>query len=176
MMSKLYLLMFAATITSIIGTTMVAPAYAEGMRQPTSGNNSLDVMVEPDWSSETTKFHVKFLDPGTDNIHEHQDYNFVISKDGQEVYNAARSQPGSPSLLHNSEGMLTIPYKFEENGDYTIQITIYGLGLPPIPIAEENATFQVNVVPEFPVGSIGAVVASLSGVVVLSRFRRFWKN
>ncbi len=176
MMSKLYLLMFAATITSVIGTTMVAPAFAEGMRQPTSGNNSLDVVVEPDWSSDTTKFHVTFLEPGTDNVHAHQDYNFVIMKDGKEVYNAARSQPQSPSLLHNSEGTLTIPYKFQENGDYAIQITIYGLGLPPIPIAEENATFQVKVTPEFPVGTVAAVVASLSGVVALSRFGRFWKN
>jgi hypothetical protein len=168
MTSKLVLLMFAA---AIIGSMAVIPAYAEGMRQPSSGKNSLDVVLDPDWNSETTKFRIMFLEPGTDTIHEHQDYNFVITKDGNEVYNAAKSQ--GASLIHNAEGTLIIPYKFNENGDYSVKITIYGLGLPPIPIADEVVTYNVKVTPEFPAGAIGAIVASLSGVVAISRLKRF---
>ncbi len=171
MTSKLVLLMFAA---AIIGSMAVIPAYAEGMRQPSSGKNSLDVVLDPEWPTTTndpTKFRIMFLEPGTDTIHEHQDYNFVITKDGNEVYNAAKSQ--GVSLIHNTEGTLTIPYKFSENGDYSVTITISALGLPPIPIADEVVTYNIQVVPEFPAGAIGAIVASLSGVVAISRLKRF---
>lgn len=146
-------------------------AYAQeesGMRDSTSGG-SVDVVVTPIWPNGTdaTKFEVKFLKPGTDTIQEHIDYTFVIKKDGQQVFNAA---PPGQALLHTVSGV-TIPYKFEANGDYTIEISVNGINF--IPISPETVTFGVHVTPEFPVGVIGAVAAAVGGVIVASRRFKF---
>jgi plastocyanin len=45
------------------------------------------------------------------------------------------------------EGTLTIPFTFSENGDYTIQVYLAGVGLPAIP-TDEEATFPITVVLE----------------------------
>lgn len=142
-------------------------AYAQqpGMRSNTTGG-SVDVLVNPIWGDDadpTTNFEVKFLRPGTDTIQEHIDYNFVIKKDGQQVFTAA--VPGQP-LLHTVEGV-TIPYKFESNGDYTIEVSVDGINF--VPISTETATFGVNVTPEFPAGALVAVAAVMGAAVVLSR-------
>jgi len=74
-------------------------------------------------------------------------------KDGQEVFSAAR-QTGQ-TLLHNVEGTLTIPYTFQENGDYTVQVYVAGIGIPAVP-TDEEATFPITVVPEFSGGALTA--------------------
>jgi hypothetical protein len=112
---------------------------------------------------------VSFLNPGTDTVHQHQDYDFRILKDdGQEVFSAAR-QTGQ-SVLHNVEGTLTVPYTFQENGDYTVQVFLAGTGIPAIP-TDEEATFPITVAPEFPAGGILAVLlaASFTTAIVLSQ-------
>ncbi len=65
---------------------------------------------------------------------------------------------------------MTVPYTFQENGDYTIQVYLAGTGIPAIP-TDEEATFPITVVPEFPAGGILAAVlaASMITAVVLSQ-------
>jgi hypothetical protein len=48
---------------------------------------------------------VSFLNLGTGTLHEHQDYDFRILKDGEVIFSAAR-QTGQ-AVLHNVEGTLT---------------------------------------------------------------------
>jgi plastocyanin len=90
---------------------------------------------------------VSFLNPGTGTLHEHQDYDFRILKDGQVIFSAAR-QTGQ-AVLHNVEGTLTVPYTFQENGDYTVQMHLAGTGISPTIPTDEEATFSVTVMPEF---------------------------
>jgi hypothetical protein len=67
-----------------------------------------------------------------------------------------------------------VPYKFSENGEYTVEVRVLGLGFPPIPINPETATFPIQVTPEFPASAIGAVAASMGAVtVMMRRFRLF---
>lgn len=168
------LLLAATTIVSI----PAAVAYAqEGMRRPMSGN-SLDVLVEPQWSEDgQARFKVSFLRPGTDTIQVHIDYGFVIKQGGQEIFNAV--PPGQP-LLHTAEGVVTIPqtssqpFKFPANGEYEIEVSVAGINFVPMNI--ETATFPVTVTPEFPVGAAGVIAAAVmtATTVALARYRKLF--
>ncbi len=154
------------SLTAILGSA----AYAqEAAMLKTTDKETLDIRLVPTWSEGgQATFTVSFLNPGTETLHEHQDYDFRILKDGQQVFSAA-SQTGQ-AVLHNVEGTLTVPYTFQENGDYTVQLYLAGIGLPAIP-SDEEAIFPITVVPEFPVGGIvtALLVASMTTAVVLSQ-------
>jgi hypothetical protein len=163
-------LLVALVFGAIFSVTAVTAVYAQdgGMVQTTS-KGTLDVRLVPTWNEGgQATFNVSFLNPGTDTLHEHQDYDFRILKDGQQVFSAA-NQTGQ-ALIHNVEGTLTIPYTFQENGDYTIQMYLAGTGIPAIP-TDEEVVFPITVLPEFPAGSILAAViaASMITAVVLSQ-------
>jgi hypothetical protein len=151
-------------------TTAATAVYAQdgGMVQTTS-KGTLDISLAPTWNEGgQATFAVSFLDPGTETLHQHQDYDFRILKDGQQVFSAA-NQTGQ-AILHNVEGTLTIPYTFQENGDYTIQVYLAGTGISPTIPTDEEATFPITVTPEFPAEGILAAVLSASMItaVVLS--------
>jgi hypothetical protein len=136
----------------------------------TTNKGTLDISLAPTWNEGgQATFAVSFLDPGTETLHQHQDYDLRILKDGQQVFSAA-NQTGQ-ALLHNVEGTLTIPYTFQENGDYTIQVYLAGTGISPTIPTDEEATFPITVTPEFPAGGIVAAVlaASMITAVVLSQ-------
>jgi hypothetical protein len=169
-MARSTFLLIALLLGTIFSITAVSAAYAQdgGMAQTTS-KDTLDIRLAPTWNEGgQATFTVSFLNPGTDTLHEHQDYDFRILKDGQQVFSAA-NQTGQ-AVLHNVEGTLTVPYTFQENGDYTIQVYLAGTGIPAIP-TDEEATFPITVVPEFPAGGILAAViaASMTTAVVLSQ-------
>ncbi len=163
-------LMFGVIFSVSTTTTITTAVYAQdGGMVKTTNKGTLDIRLAPMWNEGgQATFTVSFLNPGTDTVHEHQDYDFRILKDGQQVFSAA-NQTGQ-AVLHNVEGTLTVPYTFQENGDYTAQVYLAGIGLPAIPTDEES-TFPITVVPEFPAGSILAVVlaASMTTAIVLSQ-------
>ena len=169
-MARSIFLLFALLLGTIFSVTAVTAAYAQdGEMAQTTSKDTLDIRIAPTWNEGgQATFTVSFLNPGTDTLHEHQDYDFRILKDGQQVFSAA-NQTGQ-AVLHNVEGTLTVPYTFQENGDYTIQVYLAGTGIPAIP-TDEEATFPITVVPGFPGGGILAAViaASMTTAVVLSR-------
>jgi len=160
-----------AAILTITTTTANAPAAhaQDGGMVKTTNKGTLDIRLEPVWSeSGQVKFNVGFLNPSTEAVHEHQDYDFRILKDGQEVLSAAR-QTGQ-AILHNVEGTLTVPYTFQENGDYTIQVYLAGTGIAPAIPTDEEATFPITVTPEFPASVMPAVLAAfMATAIVLSQ-------
>ncbi len=161
-------------LSAIIGTTTIVAAHAQdGSMVKTTSDGTLDISLEPMWSEGgEASFQVSFLDPGTDTVHEHQDYDFRILKDGQVVFSTS-SQTGQ-ALLHNVEGTLTVPYTFQENGDYTVQVYLAGTGIAPTIPTDEEATFPITVVPEFPAGVMTAALAVLitgSATIFAQRFK-----
>src|SRR5215218_10581628 len=155
-------LLVGAVFSITTATTIAATAaYAqEGGMVKTTDKGTLDIRLAPAWSDAgQATFTVSFLNPGTQTVHQHQDYDFRIMKNGQQVFSAA-GQTGQ-SVLHNVEGTLTIPYTFQDNGDYTAQVFLAGTGIPAIP-TDEEATFPITVTPEFPAGGILAVVLAAS--------------
>ena len=165
----LLIALMLGTIFSV--TTTATSAYAQdgGMAQTTS-KGTLDIRLAPTWNEGgQAEFAVSFLNPGTETLHEHQDYDFRILRGGQQVFSAA-GQTGQ-AILHNVEGTLTVPYTFQENGDYTVQVYLAGTGISPTIPTDEEATFPITVVPEFPAGGILAAVlaASITTAIVLSQ-------
>ena len=170
-------LLVALVFGAIFSLTAATAVYAQdgGMVQATS-KGTLDISLAPTWNEGgQATFAVSFLDPGTETLHQHQDYDLRILKDGQQVFSAA-NQTGQ-AVLHNVEGTSTIPYTFQENGDYTIQVYLAGTGISPTIPTDEEATFPITVTPEFPAGGILAAVlaASMITAVVLSqRMKKFF--
>ena len=165
-----HLIALILTITFIVTSSATSAVYAQdaGMTRSTD-KGTLDIRLVPTWSDGgQATFTVSFLNPGTETLHEHQDYDFRILKDGQQVFSTA-DQTGQ-AVLHNVEGTLTVPYAFQGNGDYEIQVYLAGIGLPAIP-SDEEATFPITVVPEFPAGGILAafLIASMTFAIVLSQ-------
>lgn len=155
-----------------LALAVIPSAYAEGMRSPTS-SNSVDVLVEPlseeIVDTETTQFKVTFFEPGTDIVQPHIDYDFIIQKDGKQVFSAA-GQKDQP-YLHTDDPIVTIPYKFEEQGEYSIYVTISAIRF--IPLEPEAATFKVMVTPEFPFALLVTPIA-LASAMTLARLRGYF--
>ncbi len=158
---------------AVFSVATAAHAQESGITEPTS-KGTLDIRLEQTWSADRkATFKVSFLNPGTDTIHQHQDYDFKILKGDTVVFSAAK-QIGQ-AVIHNAEGTITVPYTFPENGDYTIQIVLAGTGIAPTIPTDEDATFPIVVTPEFPAGAVlGAVAALMATTIVLARYRKLF--
>ncbi len=170
MMSTMLYLSIALAAFLIAGIAVMPAAHAQA--QP-SGKKSLDVAIDPEWSDGgNAKFKVSFYNPGTTTLHQHQDYDVAIIQNGNEVFRASKAT--NQPVLHNVEGTLTVPYKFTQNGPYTVEVDVLGLGLPPVPIAPEHTDLSISVTPEFPVSILGAVAAAvMAGAIVVARMKMF---
>ncbi|MFL6474423.1 MAG: hypothetical protein ACJ701_05380 [Nitrososphaera sp.] len=170
-MSRSILFLIALLVGAIFSgaiTTFASMAYAqEGEMVKTTDKGTLAIGLSPAWSDAgQATFTVRFLNPGTDTMHQHQDYDFKIIKDGQQVFSAA--QQTGQAILHNVEGTLTIPYTFRESGNYTIQVYLAGTGIPAIP-TDEEATFPITVVLESDAGVVASnVTNATAGIIIKS--------
>jgi hypothetical protein len=164
---KAFTLALAAVLLASIA--FLQPAFAEGMGQTSSGG-SLDIVLEPEWVQDgPAQFKVSFLQPGTDTVQVHVDFDLkVMDGGGNQVFSAA-GLLGFPTL-HTAEGVVTIPYKFEENGNYNIIVEMTGIQF--VPMMPETAEFSVNVTPEFPTGALSVVAAVTAGTVAVARMKK----
>jgi hypothetical protein len=160
-------IIIALLLAAVFSVSLTA-AHAEGMTSKTSGG-SLNIMLEPAWSENgSAKFKVSFLEPKTNTLHQHQDWDVRILKGSSELFNT--------QVVHNVEGTVTVPYDFKDNkGDYTVEVNVVAACFPSNPQTsncpiDEKADFSITVTPEFPVGLVGAAMAALVGTtIVLSR-------
>ena len=117
------------------------------MTKPTSGG-SLNVVVQPSPNpvvkGTQTNIKVSFDQKGTSTVQPHIDYDVSISNSaGKQLLNAVTLAGQSGPSLHTSDGIITIPYTFQEPGIYTIKVSVFGILFNPI--NPEFAQFQVNV-------------------------------
>lgn len=124
------------------------------MTSSTSGGK-LDVKLEPSCNDTNCNFKVTFLQPHSQTVQVHIDYDFAVSKNNVTVFDAAKST--NQQALHTAEGSVTIPVKFNSTGPYQVTVTLYGVLF--VPISPETAHYTISVAPEFP--STVAVVASV---------------
>lgn len=178
-MAKSIFFLIALLLAAIfsVATAATAPAaYAQdGGMVKTTSKGTLDIRLSPAWSGGgQATFTVSFLNPGTEAVHQHQDYDFRILKDGQEVFSAANET--GQAVLHNVEGTLTVPYTFQENGDYSMQVYLAGTGIAPTIPTDEEATFPITVTPEFPAAGVlpAALAAFMTTTVFLARRLKFF--
>src|SRR5438105_228264 len=145
-----------ALLISIGAPSMAGKVYAQQslpqMMSTTSGGK-LDVKLEQTVTDNTNySFKVTFLQPKSQTVQVHIDYDVAVLKNGVEIFSAAKST--NQPLLHTAEGIITIPYKFSDTGDYQIKVTLYGVLF--VPINPETAQFNIKVAPEFPSGGMVA--------------------
>ena len=167
--SELAFAILSATVLMMaIPSASFAQEEQQGWIVKTSGAGSLDIMLEQQWTpGGSAKFTISFLNPDTTTLHEHQDYDVLIRQGDSQIFSAAGAI--NQAIIHNVEGTTTIPYTFESQGDYTVEVQILGLNFPPIPITPEVATFPITVIPEFPAGLTGVIAAVVASSVVLTR-------
>ena len=135
-------------IFGILLTTSSTYAQTSGvaMNKVTSGG-SLNVNLQPSPSpvvkGSQTNLKVSFDQKGSSAVQPHVDYDLTIMKDGKQVFQLS-SQAGHPNQpLHTTEGVVTIPYTFQQEGTYVINITVCGFLFNPI--TPETAPFTINV-------------------------------
>jgi len=113
----------------------------------TTNASSLEVLLVPlsNVSREEMHFKVGFLQPNSTELQRHVDFNFIIVKDGKEVFSAS-NQTGQPHIpLHSIPGTMDIPlftYDFQKTGEYTIKIPIFGILFNPIIPEEAEFKFE----------------------------------
>jgi hypothetical protein len=116
------------------------------MNKVTSGG-SLNVILQPSPSpvvkGSQTNLKVSFDQKGSSAVQPHIDYDLTIMKDGKQVFQASAlaGHPNQP--LHTAEGVVTIPYTFQQQGGYAMNITVYGILFNPI--RPETAEFPISV-------------------------------
>ena len=129
--------------TTANGTKTVQITTADS-NAPTDGN-SLDIGLQiqpfPITKNVDSEFMIKFLQPSSQTVQVHVDYDFAITKNNNEVFRAS-SITGQP-LLHTAEGTVKIPYKFTQDGEYSLQVSVMGINF--IPIKTEQALFELKV-------------------------------
>ena len=90
-----------------------------------------------------TNLKVSFDQKGSSALQTNVDYDLTIMKDDKQVFQLS-SQAGYPNQpLHTAEGVVTIPYTFQQEGPYVINITVYGFLFNPI--KPETTQFQISV-------------------------------
>ena len=133
----------------ILLTTSSTYAQTSGasMNKVTSGG-SLNVILQPSpfpvVKGSQTNLKVSFDQKGSSStVQPHIDYDLTIMKDGKQVFQASAlaGHPNQP--LHTAEGVVTIPYTFQQQGGYVMNITVYGILFNPI--RPETAEFPISV-------------------------------
>lgn len=131
----------AANSTQIPKPVQITSSDTKSATNGTSVDIDLQIKPFPVTKNVDTQFMITFLQPSTQSVQVHVDYDLAISKMNSEVFRAS-SKTGQP-LLHTAEGIVKIPYKFDQGGQYSVQISVMGINF--IPIKTEQALFDLKV-------------------------------
>jgi hypothetical protein len=131
----------SATNSTLPKTIQITSADTKGATDGKSLDIDLQIQPFPVTQSENSQFKITFLQPSSQTVQVHVDYDFSISKMNNEVFRAS-SSTGQP-LLHTAEGIVSIPYKFSQEGEYSVQVSVMGINF--IPLKTEQALFALKV-------------------------------
>ena len=131
----------SATNTTLSKTIQITSADTKQATDGKSVDIDLQIQPFPVTQSENSQFKITFLQPSSQTVQVHVDYDLSISKMNSEVFRAS-SSTGQP-LLHTAEGIVSIPYKFSQEGEYSVQVSVMGINF--IPLKTEQALFDLKV-------------------------------
>src|SRR5678816_302525 len=132
----------AANGTQVSKPVQITSSDTKAATNGTSVDIGLQIKPFPVTKNVDTQFMITFLQPSTQSVQVHVDYDLAISKMNSEVFRAS-SKTGQP-LLHTAEGIVKIPYKFDQEGQYSVQISVMGINF--IPIKTEQSLFDLKAV------------------------------
>ena len=107
--------------------------------QPTDGGSlNVELVTVPEQleAGQDAKMRIDFINPASEKTQVHIDYMLTVSEDGRAVF-------GPTDLIHTSEGKISVPFRFERDGQYILDVAVKGILFNPIP--EETATFPILV-------------------------------
>ena len=122
-----------ATVDNSTQISKTVQITAADSKAATDGNSvDIDLQIQPFPISKDvdSQFTITFLQPSSQTVQVHVDYDFAITNNDSEVFRAS-TKTGQP-LLHTAEGIVKIPYKFDQGGEYSLQVSV--MGIKPIPI------------------------------------------
>ena len=131
----------SATNATLSKTIQITSADTKGATDGKSVDIDLQIQPFPVTQNGNSQFKITFLQPSSQTVQVHVDYDLSISKMNSEVFRAS-SSTGQP-LLHTAEGIVSIPYKFNQEGEYSVQVSVMGINF--IPIKTEQALFDLKV-------------------------------
>lgn len=108
---------------------LVLPAFAQSSQTLPTEDGTLDVKLSHDdiVLGQETKLRIDFINPQSQKIQEHIDYRVIVSQDDQKIF-------AIPTLTHTSEGSVSIPVEFTEDGLYDVRVEVEGILFQPIPV------------------------------------------
>ena len=133
-----------ATVANSTQISKTVQITAADSKAATDGNSvDIDLQIQPYPISKNvdSQFMITFLQPSSQTVQVHVDYDFAITNNDSEVFRAS-TKTGQP-LLHTAEGIVKIPYKFDQGGEYSLQVSVMGINF--IPIKTEQALFDLKV-------------------------------
>lgn len=125
----------------VLLTLIVFPVYAQKQSQQiklTSGGTiNVGFSTDPANPSpgDQTQLKISFINKQTNAIQQHIDYRVTVTKGQNQVF-------GIP-ITHTAEGAVSIPYQFQDAGDYQITVSVEGILFQPIP--PETAEFSATI-------------------------------
>ena len=131
----------AANSTQISKTVQITAADSKAATDGNSVNIDLQIQPFPISKNVDSQFMITFLQPSSETVQVHVDYDFAITNNDSEVFRAS-TKTGQP-LLHTAEGIVKIPYKFDQGGEYSLHVSVMGINF--IPIKTEQALFDLKV-------------------------------
>jgi hypothetical protein len=147
MNSAFITLIIISCIFSILPPSSTYAIRSAGTLNEATSGRSLNLMLEPSPNpvvkGTQTNFKVIFNQNAGTAVQPHIDYDVTIFKNGKQVFQASAlaGHPNQP--LHTAEGIVTIPYTFQQQGTYVMYITVYGILFNPI--RPEVAQFPISV-------------------------------
>ncbi len=117
--------------------------------------------------NQIVRFDVKIIDALTHKYAENVYYDFAVVKDNQPIKELRRS--------FTLNGLATHTVEFPSSGSFSVVVNILGIG-DALKHQNESISFDLKVVPEFPIGTI-IVMATLVGITIaLTKFTILNKN
>ena len=142
---ELVLIASIFSITSGVSWTYAQTLPPITMKKTTSGG-TLDIILQPSpypvVKNTQTTLKVTFDRNRSNTVQSHIDYDFTIMKDSDKRLLFQGSALDN-ELLHTVEGIVPIPYTFQQSGRYIVNITVYGILFNPI--RAESAQFPISV-------------------------------
>ena len=81
------------------------------------------------------KLKISFINKQTNAIQQHVDYRVIVTQGQNQVFGT--------QLIHTAEGSGSIPYQFQNTGDYQVTVSVEEILFNPIP--PETAVFSIHV-------------------------------
>lgn len=140
-----------ALLSSLLASTQAAAQGQIVLEAPSDqGTFVVEITWTPDDIGSANAFDIRFIEPETEEEIEDVVYDFSIYNEGDR------------EMLRRDQTLTRQEFTFDEPGSYEIRIdNIEGLG--------EHIAMPIQVTPEFPLGVIALIAATIGAVVLIAR-------